>query len=227
MRLATFNIKHGELLGLSAIAQVLREADADVVGLQEVDAGAARSGGVDQARALGEALGMEWAFAKSMDHDGGAYGCALLLKRTVLGGRPLAAKGLSLPGGSAPGEEPRVLLSAQAGDLRIFVTHLDLPAKTRLSQAAAITKAIGDPRGAVLLCDANEPVSEPALRKLLSLPMRDAWAEAGAQERPTAPSDRPQERIDHVLLGAGLPRALAAAAVDTDASDHPLIVVDL
>jgi endonuclease/exonuclease/phosphatase family metal-dependent hydrolase len=227
MRLATFNIKHGELRGLSAIEQVLREADADVVGLQEVDAGTARSGGIDQARALGEALAMEWAFAKSMDHDGGAYGCALLLRSTLLRGRPLAAKGQALPGGSGPGEEPRVLLSAQAGDLRIFVTHLDLPAKARLPQAAAIAKAIGDPRGALLLCDANEPVSEPALRKLLALPLRDAWAEAGAQERPTAPSDRPQQRIDHVLLGAGLPRAHAAAALDTDASDHPLIVVDL
>ncbi|GAC1337254.1 MAG: endonuclease/exonuclease/phosphatase family protein [Myxococcales bacterium] len=227
MRIATFNIKHGELRGLSAIAQVLRAADADVVGLQEVDAGTARSGGVDQARALGEALAMDWTFARAMDHDGGAYGCALLVRPALLGGRALAARAVALPGGSGPGEEPRVLLSARAGDLRLFVTHLDLPARARLAQAAAIARAIGDPRQALLLCDANEPVGDPALRKLLALPLRDAWAEASAPERPTAPSDRPQERIDHVLLGAGLPRARAASAIDTDASDHPAIVVDL
>lgn len=233
MRLATFNIKHGELRGLAAVERALRAASADLVGLQEVDVGTARSGGVDQARALGEALEMEWAFAKAMDHDGGAYGCALLVRRALLGGGApsgggaLAAKAVALPGGSGPGEEPRVLLAAVAGDLRVFVTHLDLPARTRIPQAAALARAIGDPRGAVLLCDANEPVHGPAMRKLLALPLRDAWAEAGAPERPTAPSDRPQERIDQVLLGAGLPRARAAAAVDTGASDHPLIVVDL
>src|SRR5260370_38288574 len=66
MRLATFNIKHGELRGLSAIEQALREADADVVGLQEVGAGTARSGGTDQARALGEPPATEWPVARRM-----------------------------------------------------------------------------------------------------------------------------------------------------------------
>jgi endonuclease/exonuclease/phosphatase family metal-dependent hydrolase len=86
---------------------------------------------------------------------------------------------------------------------------------------------MGDPRGTVLLCDANEPLQGPALRRLLALGLRDAWTEAGVPERATAPSDRPQERIDHVLLGPGVPKARSLRAIDTGASDHPLVVAEL
>lgn len=227
MRLATFNVKHAALRGLPAVERALREADADVVGLQEIDRGARRSGGVDQARLLGERLGMAWGFARAMDHDGGEYGSALLVAQRLLAGAALHVEAVPLPGGGGPGEEPRVLLRSRAGPLRLFVSHLDLPAATRPPQAEAIARAIGDPNGAVVLCDCNEGVSGPAVRRLLALPLRDAWAEAGAAERPTAPPDRPQERIDLVLLGPLVPRARSARAVDTGASDHPLIVVDL
>ena len=231
MRLATFNIKHGEISGLGAIAEALRAVDADVVGLQEVDRGVRRSGGGDQARLLGEQLGMAWAFGRAMDLEGGAYGCALLVKPALTSGskiaRPLPAESLALPGGGAPGEEPRVLLWARVGALRIFVSHLDLPAATRVAQAEAIAAAMGEARLCILLCDGNESVQGPAVARLLSLPLRDSWTEAGAPERPTAPLDRPQERIDHVLLGAGAGPARAARAIDTAASDHPLVVVDL
>jgi endonuclease/exonuclease/phosphatase family metal-dependent hydrolase len=226
VRLATFNVKHALLAGLDAIAGALRESRADVIGLQEVDRGARRSGGVDQARALGERLGMRWAFAKAMDHDGGEYGCALLVS-PALSGAALRSTAVLLPGGEGPGEEPRVLLRAQAAGLRIFVSHLDLPSAVRPAQADAIARQIGDPQGSVLLCDCNEGVAGPAVRRLLALPLRDAWTEASAPERPTAPGDRPQERIDLVLLGPGVPAARSARAIDTGASDHPLVVVEL
>jgi endonuclease/exonuclease/phosphatase family metal-dependent hydrolase len=226
VRLATFNVKHALLAGLDAIAGALRESRAEVIALQEVDRGARRSGGVDQARALGERLGMAWAFAKAMDHDGGEYGCALLVS-PALSGPALRSTSALLPGGEGPGEEPRVLLRAHAAGLRIFVSHLDLPAAVRPGQADAIARAIGDPQGSVLLCDCNEGVTGPAVRRLLALPLRDAWAEASAPERPTAPGDRPQERIDLVLLGPGVPGARSARAIDTGASDHPLVVVEL
>jgi endonuclease/exonuclease/phosphatase family metal-dependent hydrolase len=227
VRLATWNIKHAALNGLDAIAQALRATDADLIALQEVDRGVARSGAVDQAQWLGDALGMSSGFAPALALEGGEYGIALLVRPGLIGNRPLAIKAIPLPGGTGPGEEPRVLLSARAGGQRVFVTHLDLPAGLREEQAEAIAIALGSPRGAVLLGDFNEGRVGRAVRRLIGLGLRDAWEDFFGEDRPTAPSDRPQERIDLVLLGEGVGPARAGQIIDSDASDHPIVVVDL
>lgn len=227
MRLATWNIKHAELRGLDAIAQALRETKADLIALQEVDRGVARSGSVDQAQLLGDALGMSHGFTTALQLEGGEYGNALLVRPGLIGNRPLAVKSIPLPGGTLSGEEPRVLLSARAGGQRVFVAHLDLPAELRETQAEAIAVALGSPRGAVLLGDFNEGRAGRAVRRLIAVGLRDAWEDFFGEERPTAPGDRPQERIDLVLLGEGVGPARAGQIVDSDASDHPIVVVDL
>ena len=51
--------------------------------------------------------------------------------------------------------------------------------------------------------------------------------ETRADEKVTAPSDRPQARIDQVLLGRDLPRPVSAEAIATGASDHALVVVEI
>ena len=226
MRAVTWNIRHAELRGLAAVAETLRAEDADLIALQEVDRGVRRSDGVDQARWLGEALGLSWGFARAIPWEGGDYGVALLVKPALVGGRPLRVTSFRLPGGSGPGEEARVLLGARAGGLRVFVTHLDLPPAVRLRQAEAIGAAMDGNEHALLLGDFNEGPLGPAVQRLAALGLRDAWSEAHVPERSTAPSDRPQERIDLVLLGGSVGPAFVTRAVDSDASDHPLIVAD-
>ncbi|HSR42557.1 MAG TPA: hypothetical protein VLL48_10305, partial [Longimicrobiales bacterium] len=60
LRLVAYNVKHGQgmdgVVDLRRAARVLRELDPDVVTLQEIDRGVDRTGGVDQARRLGELL---------------------------------------------------------------------------------------------------------------------------------------------------------------------------
>jgi len=227
VRFVTWNIKHAELRGLAAIEAQLRESDADVIALQEVDRHVARSGREDQPHQLASALGMAYGFAPALQLEGGDYGCALLVKPELIGGRPLGCKTLPLPGGDGVGEETRTLLSARAGGHRVFVAHLDLPAEVRERQADAIVAALGSSRGAVLLGDFNEGKRGHAVKRLLRAGLHDAWDDCFAEERATAPSDRPQERIDLILLGEGVGPARAARIVETDASDHPLVVVDL
>ena len=225
MRLATFNIKHAELRGVDAVAAVIRNARADLVGLQEVDVGCTRSGCADQPAELGRRLAMSHAFAAALSLEGGAYGNALLVAPALAS--TLEVQAIPLPGGDGSGEEARVLLTGAAGGFRLYVAHLDLPPAVRLLQAEALAEVIGDARGAVLFADFNEPPHGAAVQRLLDLGFRDAWIEAGAAELITAPADRPQARIDQVLLGPGVPRALSAQALRTDASDHSLIVVEL
>ena len=81
INVATYNICHGRYADLdwSRIASAIREADADIVGLQEIDMGTNRVGGLDTVAALTAATGLTHAlFVPAMDYDGGQYGTAIL-----------------------------------------------------------------------------------------------------------------------------------------------------
>ncbi|HZD70859.1 MAG TPA: endonuclease/exonuclease/phosphatase family protein, partial [Actinomycetes bacterium] len=100
LRAVTWNTRgcrtrEGDRVDLDLTAATLRSLDADLVALQEIDREQRRSGGADQARALGDALGMGWRYAPALlgpadqperwrragpggDPGGPAYGIALL-----------------------------------------------------------------------------------------------------------------------------------------------------
>jgi endonuclease/exonuclease/phosphatase family metal-dependent hydrolase len=65
MRVATYNLLHGTALpegtvDVDRLATAVRDLDADVLGIQEVDRGQARSGGTDQAAVVAAAAGARW-----------------------------------------------------------------------------------------------------------------------------------------------------------------------
>jgi endonuclease/exonuclease/phosphatase family metal-dependent hydrolase len=71
LRLASWNIFRGrtrdrDRFDLELVLAALRDLDADVVALQEVDRGQEESGASDQARVLAEALGMDWRYAPTL-----------------------------------------------------------------------------------------------------------------------------------------------------------------
>ena len=108
LRIVTYNIKHGrgmdDKVDLERTAGVLRPLRPDFVGLQEVDDRATRSGSVPEAERLGQMLGMEHAFGKFMDFQGGGYGLAVLSRFPIV-----RSSSLRLP----EGNEPRVALVAE------------------------------------------------------------------------------------------------------------------
>lgn len=146
LRVATFNLLHGVSLADGSVEETrLREAaaalDADVVGLQEVDRGQERSGGVDQTAAVASALGAAYArFAPAIvgtpgvpgwrpatDRDaetpGPAYGIGLVSRLPVRQWRvlrfpaapvwmPLLVAGQPRPRLLRVADEPRVALAA-------------------------------------------------------------------------------------------------------------------
>lgn len=84
LRIMSYNIHHGNppskpgVIDLDAISKVIRDSKADIVLLQEVERDVNRSGKVDQAKVLGEKVGLHYHFFKAIDHDGGDYGIAML-----------------------------------------------------------------------------------------------------------------------------------------------------
>jgi len=245
LRVMTYNIHHGEgtdgHFDLQRIAQVINQQQPDLVSLQEVDRGTGRAGGVDQALELARLTGMDMAYGKAMDYDGGAYGVAVL-SRTPL----RLATAHPLPHGE--GREPRTALSVlinhePIGEVLFIATHLQHNSEDdRLAEAkrlSALFVAAGGPP-IVLAGDLNAQPLSPPMDVLLE-DWRDAAAEvAGATgtpgargtpgaPAPTWPSDEPRVRIDYVLFRPpGAWRVVEAKVIDENiASDHRPLLVDL
>ena len=222
LRVVTWNIHHGRGLDgrvdLERIARVLEPLDADLLALQELDAGRARTGGVDQSAALAARLGMRAIFYEAFeDDDGGRYGHALLTRsaptRTTLAPLP-----------RWPLREPRGLIDARVdtrlGPVRAMSTHLGLLELERIRQARAIVGRVRDARHpVVLLGDLNAPSAVPSMRVL-----RRALADVTprpSRER-TWPAFCPLLRLDYVLASGlrGVRGRTVRGGEATVASDH-------
>ena len=248
LRMVTWNVRtcrrrEGERVDLDLTAATLRSLDADLVALQELDRDQERSDRADQARALGEALGMRWHYAPALlgraenpdgwrpagadgdrDPGGPAYGVALL---TRLAAEAVRTVPLPRPRGRG---EPRVALLARvrAGErpLSVAVTHLSFVPRDAVPQLRWLQRRLAaEPPPRLLLGDLN--LWLPIVR-LVSLPgwrplVRGGTFRNRAPERPL-----PAVQIDHILAHADddlrVRRAWIAAG---PISDHRAAVVDL
>ncbi|QDU83166.1 hypothetical protein Pla163_02630 [Planctomycetes bacterium Pla163] len=229
LRAATYNVRHGEgsdgVLDLVRTADVLRELEADFVGLQEVDLGVARTNGVNQPLALADALGMHPAFGSFMDYQGGRYGMAILSKHPLVD-----TYALRLPDGN----EPRVALIAEArlpDDSTVLVVnvHFDWVDDDgfRFAQARALAEHLAElDRPFVLLGDFNDG---PDSRTLALFRELATEADKPDAARSTWPADEPRVEIDFVFAGPPAAWNVGPARVvdESVASDHRPVVAEL
>src|ERR1039457_3390022 len=87
-RVMTYNIHHGEGLDgrvdLQRIADLIKREGADIVALQEVDKGVARTARRDLSGELSRLAGMTCVFSNNFHYQGGEYGNAVLTRFRVL-----------------------------------------------------------------------------------------------------------------------------------------------
>lgn len=231
LRVMSFNIHHGEgtdgTLDLSRIADVIRDSDAEVVGLQEVDRHwSDRSDFVDQASWLARELNMHVAFGANLDRDPlepgeprRQYGNAILTRWPVL-----ERDNTYLP--RFDGHEQRGLLRARIAvrgvPVQVYSTHLQHnDAEERLAQVRAIRSIIGAPEDSVLLLgDLNATPQAPEVETFID-GLVDVWAAAGTGDGATYTSADPTKRIDYVLTSDDVvARTAAVVTSDAPASDH-------
>jgi endonuclease/exonuclease/phosphatase family metal-dependent hydrolase len=121
------------------VAAVLREIDADIACLQEVDARRGTGRHADQWAYLGEATGCRVVLGAGVRDQGGRFGNAILTRFPVL-----TARSIDLTVG---GWEPRGAIDADLlfGDrvLRVVATHFGLRAVERRLQANRLVSALG------------------------------------------------------------------------------------
>jgi endonuclease/exonuclease/phosphatase family metal-dependent hydrolase len=219
------------------IAEVIASCHPDIVGLQELDVGRARSGHVDQAKMIAHDLGMDLQFFPALRIMEELYGDAILSRwpaRTVKAG-PLPALRL-------PGLEPRGALwsSIQMGNATVQVinTHLSVFGRERLMQVNALLgpEWLGDPdchEPVILMGDFNATTRSRGYRRLAAR-LHDAHRalprRAGAPNRATFPTRYPSLRIDHIFVGPSV-EILDVRTVRTPlasfASDHLPVVAEL
>ncbi len=121
------------------VAAVLREIDADIACLQEVDSRRGTGRHEDQWAYLGEATGCRVVLGAGVRDQGGRFGNAILTRFPVL-----TARSIDLTVG---GWEPRGAIDADLlfGDrvLRVIATHFGLRAAERRLQANRLVSALG------------------------------------------------------------------------------------
>jgi endonuclease/exonuclease/phosphatase family metal-dependent hydrolase len=214
------------------IAEVIATYAPDVVALQEVDVGRARSGGVDQAQVIADELRMQVEFHPALLVDQEKYGDALLskypmqLRRAALLPTP-PCRHLQETRGALWAS-----IEADGVQWQVMNSHFGLTRLERYAQAQALLGS--DWAGAVeagrplLVCGDFNSVAQGRTIRLFRSRLGEAQLAAPARRRrATFPSKWPLICIDHVFCSEGLEVLsceVPRTALTKSASDHlPLI----
>lgn len=244
IRTMSYNIHSGVGMDgrydLERLASDIREAGADLVGLQEADVHwGSRSGNENSVEKLAAMLGMHAFFAPIYDMEPETegqprkqFGVALLSKYPLIAtvNRSMTRLSTQHPG-SAPEPKPGfldALLDVDGREVSVLVAHLDYrsdPAVRRIQVQEALDVLERLDRPVILLGDFNArpdaPELEPLFRKLT-----DTWSVNGSDPGYTFPADVPDRKIDYILI-SGEMQAVSSKAVPSEASDHWPIWADL
>jgi len=199
------------------IRAVLREINADVVALQEIEWRAQDA--LHTLNQLSRDAGYDTIAGPTLLRGDGHYGNALL---TRLAPRQVSRADLSVPGREARGAIDAVLETG-CGPLRILATHLGLRAGERRAQMSRLLGSLDGTVPTVLMGDLNEWF-------LWGRPLRWLRAHFGTAPAPaTFPSRRPIFALDRIWVEPrGMLREIQVhrSALARVASDHlPLVGV--
>src|SRR5690606_12540823 len=207
-RLLTYNVHRcvgvDRRLDVGRIAAVIAEHEPDIVCLQELDVGRARTGMVDQAGAIADRLAMTDHFHAAMRVETEQYGDAILTPRPE---RLVKSDELPTVRG-VPGLEPRgalwVAIDFDGVSLNVINTHLGLVPREQRLQAAALIGAgwLGHPdcTGPTILTGDFNATSVTRPYRALTSRLADGQRLLGLKPSVKAfPSAFPAIRIDHVF----------------------------
>jgi len=222
LRVAAWNIKHGRGMDgevdLERIADVLRDLDADVITLQEVDDRTERTGGVDQVAVLAQLLGYVGSHGPHRAYQGGWYGNAILTRVPIA-----AVRTHPIP--AASGSALSVHEVELESGISVVSVHLAGTPPERMAQAASVTARFAtSDRPIVLAGDFNGRPDGPVLELL-----GQGWQVIEKTGSPlTFPADAPDREIDFILVSAGADMEVIEHRVvdEATASDHrPILAV--
>ena len=219
MRVATFNVKHGENDGrvdLRRLRTACAALSADVLAIQEVDRFARRTGFRDEMRLIARATGLQAVFGEAARRRWRSYGNVLLARGPITD-----VEVLKLPQPSD--REQRVAIVARVSvnglGLSVAATHLSFRRGEGEVQLDALLAALAERDGPrVLLGDLN-------LGPEVVVPAVTAAGYTVAPTEATFPACAPRTRIDFVAV-SGL-EVVQASTPEVGTSDHLPVVAQV
>ena len=191
LHLTSYNIQHGEgmdkKIDHKRLADVLREARAEVAAIQEVDSVTKRNGGVYALDEIGREARMHATYAPAISFQGGKYGIGMLSRK-----RPRSVHRIALPGR----EEQRMLLVVEFKHYVVACTHLSLTQADRMASVPLIVQeAQRWQKPFIIMGDMNDEPGSPFYRE-----MEKHFTFLNPPFEKTYPSTGPDICIDHVAL---------------------------
>ena len=231
LRVMTYNIHVGigmdKKLDLQRIAGVINAQHPDLVGLQEVDRGVARTQRIDEIVELAKLTRMNYDYAFNLRYQGGQYGVAILSRF------PIIAMDHRLYQNTREAERRGFIrgeIVANGRTVHFVTTHLDYQYEDgRLFEAQQLLAAIKDVKGPLIVVGDFNDIPSGRAYQLMHNEFGDAWAESRTTDLGFSyPADKPTKRIDYIFFrSTDRIRTKRAWLVETQASDHLPVVADL
>jgi endonuclease/exonuclease/phosphatase family metal-dependent hydrolase len=225
----------GGEMDVEAIAEVIVDSGANVVGLQEVARGGLLNANTDLIHLLGDRLG--WEHLVFFGTTDPVWGNAILsryplgeVERRLLPtvGTPYRRGYLAAPVATPDGEV--LFISTHLQHINDPDTHDDDPEAdlypVHTEQLASILEEWDGRQPAVLVGDLNARPGWRQVGELLAAGWVDVWSEAGSGNGFTANAAEPRYRIDYVFHTPGL-ATVEVEVIESQASDHFAVVADL
>ncbi len=228
VRLMTYNLHNGFNTGgdlnLEALAQVIEEANPDIVVLQEISRGWLISGRTDMLDWLSQRLDTPYVSGPT---EGALWGNAVLSRYPVIesANNELPPRALFLRRGYLTtrfdignGEVLNVIAT--------HLHHLEEDSAIRQQQVPVILGAWNNREYTVITGDMNAQPDSTEMAMFRSTGLTDVMAQAIPPEGFTFRSSAPYERIDYIWITPDL-RASNAGVINSTASDHFPVIVEL
>jgi len=221
VKVMTYNIHSGYNVDgrqdFEAIAQVIEDSGADIIGLQEVSRGRLMDGSVDMTSWLSRRLGMQVLFMGTEEPTWG---------NTLLSKYPIIESGSGeLPEEDTLMKRGYLWAAIDVGEdipLYIIVTHLHhlvAESQVRMVQVPVILD-FWDGRGqTILMGDLNAEQDSAEMGLISQAGMVDSWVESGVGDGFTYYATDPHKRIDFLWISPDL-EAREIKVIQTPASDH-------
>jgi endonuclease/exonuclease/phosphatase family metal-dependent hydrolase len=220
VRVATFNVKHGEngngQVDLARLASACAGLGADVLAIQEVDRFARRTSFRDEMRLISRATGLQAVFGEAARKKWRSYGNVLLARGPITD-----VEVVKLPRPSAG--EPRVAILARVQvdgvALSVGATHLSFRKGEGVAQLDVLLAALAERDGPRLL------MGDLNIGPDIVVPAVTAAGYTVAPTEATFPAGAPRSRIDFVAV-SGLD-VMSASTPKVGTSDHLPVVAEL
>ena len=227
VRVIDYNLHNGfntdGRLDMEALAKIIEESGADVVGLQEISRGWLIWGGLDMLTWLSQRLGMPYVTGPTGDAQ---WGNAILSRYPIVRAEtfPLPPETLDLRRGYIVAE-----IHIGAGRVSVVDTHFTHRSdhdEIRKTQAGILLSAWNGAPTTIIVGDLNADPDSEAMQLLSDAGLVNVAAEIGTLPIHTSPADNPRRQIDYIWTSPDLGFS-DLEIVNSTASDHLPVIATI